>query len=74
MQFRCRSKDCLSALNAICVRYFDYDASLFHNLQVDNKLVERSLNNILHPEFRAEYDAGLRNELLFHYKRWKANE
>jgi len=37
-------------------------------------LLERSLNNILHPEFRAEYDAGLWNELLFHYKRWKANE
>gem|GEM_PF-5075140 len=27
-------KDYLSVLNAICVRYFDYDASLFPNLQV----------------------------------------
>ena len=67
-------KDYLAVLNAICVRYFGYNPSLFPNLQVDDKLVERSLNDIFHPEFSAEHDAGLWNELLYRYKRWKANE
>ena len=66
-------KQYLAVLNAICVRYLGFDASLFPALDVDEKLVARSMNDILSPEFQKERHKNALSEILYRYRRWNAN-
>lgn len=66
-------KQYLEVLNAICVRYLGFDAKLFPDMSVDDALVERSLNDILHPEVEKEKHANVVREVLFRFKRWWKN-
>ena len=66
-------KQYLAVLNAICVRYLGFDASLFPALDVDEKLVARSMNDILSPEFQKEHHKKTLVEILCRFRRWNAN-
>lgn len=66
-------KQYLAVLNAICVRYLGFDASLFPALDVDEKLVARSMNDILSPEFQKEHHKKTLVEILYRFRRWNAN-
>lgn len=66
-------KDYLAVLNAICVRYLGFDKALFPELPVDDALVERSINDILHPEVEKEHHQNTVREIAFRFKRWWKN-
>ena len=66
-------KQYLAVLNAICVKYLGFDASLFPALDIDEKLVERSMNDILSPEFQKERHKNTLAEILYRFRRWNAN-
>lgn len=66
-------KQYLAVLNAICVRYLGFDASLFPALEADERLVERSLNDILSPEFQKERHKNALGEIVYRFRRWNAN-
>ena len=66
-------KQCLAVLNAICVRYLGFDASLFPDLEADERLVERSLNDMLSPEFQKERHKNAFSEIVYRFRRWNAN-
>ena len=66
-------KQYLAVLNAICVWYLGFDASLFPALDVDEKLVARSMNDILSPEFQKERHKNALAEMLYRFRRWNAN-
>ena len=66
-------KQYLAVLNVICVRYLGFDASLFPALEVDERLVERSLNDILSPEFKKERHKNPLAEIVYRFRRWNAN-
>lgn len=63
----------LAVLNAICVSYLGFDASLFPALDVDERLVERSLNDILSSEFQKEIHKNTLAEIAYRFRRWNAN-
>lgn len=63
----------LAVLNAICVRHLGFDASLFPVLEIDERLVERCLNDILSPEFQKERHRNALAEIAYRFKRWNAN-
>lgn len=67
-------KKYLAVLNAICIKYLGFDDSLFPQLEVDDKLVERCINDILHPEVKSYHAGNLFKEILFRFKRWQANK
>lgn len=66
-------KQYLAVLNAICIRYLGFDASLFPALEADERLVERSLNDILSPEFQMETHKNALTEIVYRFRRWNAN-
>ena len=66
-------KTYLAVLNAICTRYLGFSSTLFPNLPVDDALVERSLNDILHPEVEREKHSNLFREMFYRYRRWWKN-
>lgn len=66
-------KQYFAVLNAICIRYLGFDASLFPALDVDEKLVARSMNDILSPEFQKERHKNTLAEMLYRFRRWNAN-
>ena len=66
-------KQYLAVLNAICVKYLGFEASLFPALDIDEKLVERSMNDILSPEFKKERHKNTLAEILYRFRRWNAN-
>ena len=66
-------KTYLAVLNAICTRYLGFSSTLFPNLPVDDALVERSLNDILHPEVEREKHSNLFREIFYRYRRWWKN-
>lgn len=66
-------KQYLAVLNAICVRYLGFDASLFPELEADERLVERSLNDMLSPEFQKETHKNALAEIVCRLRRWNAN-
>jgi len=66
-------KDYLAVLNAICVRYLGFDKALFPELPVDDALVERSINDVLHPEVDKEHHQNTVREIAFRFKRWWKN-
>ena len=66
-------KTYLSVLNAICIRHLGFPSTLFPNLPVDDALVERSLNDILHPEVEREKHSNLFREIFYRYRRWWKN-
>ena len=66
-------KQYLAVLNAICVRYLGFDASLFPALEADERLVERSLNDMLSPEFQMETHKNALTEIVYRFRRWNAN-
>ena len=63
----------LAVLNAICVRYLGFDASLFPTLDIDERIVERSINDILSPEFQKEKHKNTLAEIGYRFRRWNAN-
>ena len=66
-------KQYLAVLNAICVRHLGFSAELFPKLPVEDALVERSLNHILHPEVKREKHSVFFREIVFRFKRWWKN-
>lgn len=66
-------KTYLAVLNAICIRHLGFPSTLFPNLPVDDALVERSLNDILHPEVEREKHSNLFREIFYRYRRWWKN-
>ena len=66
-------KQYLAVLNAICVRHLGFSAELFPELPVEDALVERSLNDILHPEVKREKHSVFFREVVFRFKRWWKN-
>ena len=66
-------KQYLAVLNAICVRHLGFSAELFPELPVEDALVERSLNDILHPEVKREKHSVFFREIVFRFKRWWKN-
>ena len=66
-------KQYLAVLNAICIRYLGFDASLFPALEADESLVERSLNDMLSPEFQMETHKNAFAEIVYRLRRWNAN-
>lgn len=66
-------KTYLAVLNAICTRYLGFSSTLFPNLPIDDALVERSLNDILHPEVEREKHSNLFREIFYRYRRWWKN-
>lgn len=59
--------------NAICVEDLGFDAELFPKYEVDVKVKERVLNEILSPEFNEKQPVDLLPRVAFKYRRWKAN-
>lgn len=66
-------KTYLAVLNAICIKYLGFQASLFPSLEVDNSLVERSIRDILKPEVKMERNLNYAKEVVFRFRRWYAN-
>ena len=66
-------KTYLAVLNAICIRHLGFPSTLFPNLPVDDALVERSLNDILHPEVEREKHSNLFREIFYRFSRWWKN-
>ena len=66
-------KTYLAVLNAICIRHLGFPSTLFPNLPVDDALVERSLNDILHPEVEREKHSNLFREIFYRFRRWWKN-
>ena len=66
-------KQYFAVLNAICVRHLGFSAELFPELPVEDALVERSLNDILHPEVKREKHSVFFREIVFRFKRWWKN-
>lgn len=63
----------LAVLNAICVRYLGFEASVFPDLPVDEALVDRSIQDILVPEVEPEEHKNRMREVAFRFRRWYAN-
>lgn len=66
-------KQYLAVINSICIRHLGFPSAIFPELPVDDALVERSLNDILHPEVEREKHSNIIRELLFRFKRWRKN-
>ena len=66
-------KQYLAVVNAICTRHLGFSPELFPKLPVDEALVERSLNDILHPEIEREHKYNLVREIIFRFQRWWKN-
>ena len=66
-------KQYLAVLNAICVRHLGFSSEFFPELPVEDALVERSLNDILHPEVKREKHSVFFREIVFRFKRWWKN-
>lgn len=66
-------KPYLAVLNAICVRYLGFEASVFPDLPVDEALVDRSIQDILVPEVEPEEHKNRMREVVFRFRRWYAN-
>lgn len=66
-------KQYLAVVNAICTRYLGFSSELFPELPVDEALVERSLNDILHPEVEREHKYNPVREIIFRFQRWWKN-
>lgn len=60
-------------INAICIEDLGFEASLFPKGEVDARLKDRVLNEILSPEFNEIQPAGLLPRVVFKYRRRKAN-
>lgn len=66
-------KQYLAVINFICIKHLGFPSRIFPELPVDEALVERSLNDILHPEVEREKHSHIIRELLFRFKRWRKN-
>ncbi len=66
-------KQYFAVLNAICVRYLGFDVALFPALKTNDMLVERSLNDMLSPEFQKETYKNALAEIVYRFRRWNAN-
>ena len=66
-------KTYLAVLNTICIDYLGFNSALFPELDVDKKLVERCLHDIIHPEVKKERYRNPVKELLFRLRRWNSN-
>lgn len=64
----------LATINAICTRYLGFSSSLFPELPVDDILVERTINDILHPEVTRKHPYNPIREIIFRFQRWGKND
>lgn len=67
-------KPYFATINAICTRYLGFSSSLFPELPVDDILVERTLNDILHPEVTRKHPYNPIREIMFRFQRWWKND
>lgn len=63
----------VTSLNAIGVKYLGFDASIFPEIETDDILFERILNDILSPEFTEKEDGTLLSGLWVKPRRWWHN-
>lgn len=63
----------LDMVIAISVRYLGFAPELFPEYQISDKLLERSLNDIIKPEFLEEHPSNIFSEVIYKLRRWKAN-
>lgn len=66
-------KEYADIVMTICVDYLGMPASLFPERNVDEKLLQRSLRDILMPEFDEEHPANIISELIYKLRRWISN-
>lgn len=66
-------KKLYDVFNAICVEDLGFDPIIFKKVQIEPRLKERVLNDILSPEFSDIEKGGLIRRAFFKYHRWKAN-
>lgn len=66
-------KSYLAVLNAICIRFLGFDKELFPNLPVDDRMLERTIGDILHPEVEQAYYHNTIREIVFRFSRWWRN-
>lgn len=66
-------KEYLAVINAICVKYLGFEASLFPVLPVKDALVDRSFADVMHPEVEKEQHENTILEIIFRFKRWWKN-
>ena len=66
-------KTYLAVLNSICINYLGFQDSLFPALDINEALVERSLQDILIPEVKMERNRNTFKELAFRFRRWLFN-
>ena len=55
------------------MRYLGFSASLFPECELDLELLNRSLHDILCPEFNDEHPANIMAELIYKMRRWRSN-
>lgn len=58
---------------AICVRCLGFAPELFPEHKIDEKLLERCLNDIISAEFSEEHPSNIFAEILYKLRRWKSN-
>lgn len=66
-------KTYLAVLNAICIRHLGFPSDIFPDLPADDALVDRSLNDILHPEVKRKHKYNPIREVVFRFQRWWKN-
>ena len=66
-------KDFYCCLNAICVEDLGFSVNMFPSVQLEPRLKERVLDDILDPAFTAESPKGFVRRLLYKYRRWQGN-
>lgn len=66
-------KSYLAVLDSVCIRYLGFEKALFPDLPVEDSLVERSINDILHPEVEKEHHENTVREIAFRFSRWRRN-
>lgn len=62
-----------NSLNAIGVEYLGFNRTLFPEVEKDEALVQRILNEIMHPSFQHKEDGTLLNSLRIKAARWWQN-
>lgn len=66
-------KPLFQLFNAICVEDIGFNKSLFPVFEVESKLKERVLNDILSPEFSETEPKKFLPRIFFKYRRWRSS-
>ena len=60
-------------VSAICVENLGFDISLFPEYCIAPDMLQRSLNDIITPEFSDEHPANIFSEMCYKLRRWRSN-